>query len=302
MRLPTSREPMSQEIQRSVRKKFNGGPAVYSRKPFDITSLESEAVTKLFNETTSHQQKIRIEVVANGREHRGKEEHPAATTGLTTQSPTVQFADSLEKGQRIEAIAHELAHLLLVYRYGLGVIGRRIPRPGNREDIFKFFMSMRGDWVYLLGQIANTAHHLVLTDYLKEEYGIEDRLHTYLLHQNFCIAVNDNVRDKESQYGMGVVAFEYQKLIGRVDRVINIHCQTEFFWKGYLSAQKYFDKYSFRSVPAPSSYQEDILSFLEDLGYERHSFVFFPDIVKDPTDTLMSEFPACGRQEGAHYE
>jgi len=266
---------MSQEMRRSVKKKFNGGSAICSRKPFDITSLESEAVTKLLNETTSYMQNIRIEVVADGRRHRGQEEHPAATTGLTTQSPTVRFADSLEKGQRIEAIAHELVHLLLVYRFGLGVIGRRIPRHGNREDVFEYFMSMRGDWVYLLGQIANTAHHLVLIDYLKEEYGVEDSLHIYLLNQNFCVAANDNARDKESQYGMGLVAFEYEKFIGKVDRVINIHRQTEFFWKAYHSAQKHFDKYSFRSIPAPSSYQEDILSFLEDLGYERHAFIFF---------------------------
>lgn len=252
-----------------------------SKKPFDITSLESEAVKKLFNETTSYMQNIRIEVVTNGRGHRGKEEHPATTIGLTIQKPTIQFADSLDKEKRIEAIAHELVHLLLVYRFGLGVIGRRIPRHGNREDVFKYFMSMRGDWVYLLGQIANTAHHLVLMDYLKEEYGIEDRLHTYLLDQNFCVAANDNVRDKESQYGMGLVAFEYEKSIGRVDRVINIHRQTEFFWKAYHSAQKHFDKYSFRSIPDPTSYKEDILSLLEGLGYPREDFVFFPEGERD---------------------
>jgi len=130
-------------MQRSVRKKFNGGPAVYSREPFDITSLESEAVTKLFNETTSYMQNIRIEVVASGRGRQSKEEHPATTIGLTIQSPTVQFDDSLDKGQRIEAIAHELVHLLLVYRFGLGVIGRRIPRRGNREDVFKYFIRLR---------------------------------------------------------------------------------------------------------------------------------------------------------------
>jgi hypothetical protein len=243
---------------------------------FDIASLESEALTKLFNETTSYIQNVRIEMVANGRGHRGQEEHPATTIGLTIQKPTVQFADSLNRNQRIEAIAHELAHLLLVYRFGLGVIGRRIPRPGNREDIFEYFMSMRGDWVYLLGQIANTAHHLVLINYLKEEYGIEDRLHAYLLHQNFCVISNDHPRDKESQYANGLLAFEYEKFIGRVDRVINIRHQTEFFWKGYHSAQKYFDKYSFHSIPDSSSYKEDILSFLEGLGYQKEHFVFFP--------------------------
>jgi hypothetical protein len=236
---------------------------------------------RLFKETTSYMQNIRIEVVSNGKRHRGQEEHPATTVGLTIQKPTVQFADSLGKEERVEAIAHELAHLLLVYRYGLGVVGRKSPRPGNREDVFQYFMSMRGDWVYLLGQIANTAHHLVLIDYLKQEYGIEDNLHIYLLDQNFRVAANANAKDKESQFGMGLVAFEYERLIGGVGRVIDIHRQTEFFWKAYHSAQKHFDKYSVRSIPASSSYQEDILSFLEALGYQREDFIFFPESKRD---------------------
>ena len=281
MRVPARRGLMSQAMRRPVRNKFNGGPAVCSVKPFDIASLESETLTRLFKETTSYMQNIRIEMVANGKGHRSKEEHPAATTGLTTQSPTVRFADSLEKGQRIEAIAHELVHLLLVYRFGLGVIGRRTPRRGNREDVIKYFMSMRGDWVYLLGQIVNTAHHLVLIDYLKEEYGIEDRLHTYLLHQNFCLISNDHAGDKESQYANGLLAFEYERLIGKMDRAINVHHQPQFFWKAYHSAQEHFGKYSSESIPAPSSYQEDILSFLEDLGYESHGFIFLPDMLKN---------------------
>ncbi len=251
-------------------------PAMCSVKPFDIASLESEDLMKLFHETTSYMQDIRIEMIANGRGHWDREEHPATTIGLAIQTPTVQFADSLDKGERIEAIAHELGHLLLVYRFGLGVIGRRIPRYGNREEVFRYFMSMRGDWVYLLGQIANTAHHLVLIDYLKEEYGIEDRLHIYLLHQNFCIISNDNARDKESQYANGLLAFEYEKFVGRVDQVINVCRQTEFFWKAYHSAQIHFDKYSSPSIPDPSSYKEDILSFLETLGYQKEDFIFFP--------------------------
>jgi hypothetical protein len=220
-------------------------------------------------------------MVSNGKGHRSKEEHPASTIGLTIQKPTIQFADSLDKEERVEAITHELAHLLLVYRYGLGVIGRKFPRPGDSEDVFKFFMSMRGDWVYLLGQISNTAHHLILIDYLKQEYGIEDDLHIYLLHQNFCIAAKDNARDKESQYGMGLVAFEYERLIGKIDKAINVDHQSEFFWKAYHLAQKHFGRYGFRSIPAPSSYKEDILSFLEALGYQRGDFIFFPEGKRD---------------------
>jgi hypothetical protein len=246
------------------------------RNGFDIACLESGVLQRLFHEMTSYVQVIRIEVMAGARGHRSCEEHPAATIGLTLQKPVIQIADWLNEGQRIEAIAHELAHLLLVYRYGLGVIGRRIPRYGDSEDVFRFFMTMRGDWVYLLGQISNTAHHLMLIDYLKQEYGIEDNLHIYLLHQNFCVAANDKSRDKESQYGMGLVAFEYERLIGKIDRGINVDHQSEFFWEAYHLAQKHFGKCNSRFIPAPRVYKEGILSFLEDLGYRRQDFVFFP--------------------------
>ena len=182
-----------------------GGSTFPPKRSFDLYSLGSVELMELFHETTSYRQGIAIEVVASGGNNRSREEHPATTIGLTLQKPIVRIVDSLDKGQRIEAIAHELAHLLLVYRYGLGVIGRRIPRHGDSEDVFRFFMSMRGDWVYLLGQIANTLHHLILVDYLKKEYGIESSLHLRLLHHNFGIIANDNVRDKESHMPGGLL-------------------------------------------------------------------------------------------------
>ena len=89
---------MLQEMRRPVRSKFNGNYPVCSVNPFDIASLESEVLMRLFKETTSYVQNIRIEVVASGSEHQSKEKHPAATIGLTIRSPTVQFADWLDKG------------------------------------------------------------------------------------------------------------------------------------------------------------------------------------------------------------
>jgi len=248
---------------------------------FDIASLECEALKRLFHETTSYAQNVKIEVVGNRKRCLGREEHPATTIGLNLHRPVIQIADWLGKRQRIKAIAHELAHLLLVYRFGLGVVGRKIPRPGDSEGVFRFFMSMRGDWVYLLGQICNTAHHLILMDFLKQEYGIEDDLQSYLLHQNFCVAANENATDKESQCGMGLVAFEYESLIGKMDRAINVDHQSEFFWEAYHLAQKHFGKYGFRCIPSPEFYQEDILSFLESLGYKREDFIFFPESKQD---------------------
>jgi hypothetical protein len=244
---------------------------------FDIACLGSKELLKLYGEVNSYAEDIRIEVLASRRSHRIEEEHPATTLGLTHQKPTIRIVDSLDRGHRIEAIAHELAHLLLVYRHGLGVIGRRIPRCGDSEDVFRFFMSMRGDWVYLLGQIANTVHHLILVNYLKKEYGIQSSLHLRLLQHNFGIAANDHYKDKESLYAKGLIAFECERLIGRIDRVMDIFRQAESFWEAYHSAQKYFGTYSFQSIPTPNGYEEDILSFLQNLGYPREDFIFFPE-------------------------
>ena len=251
------------------------------RKCFDIACLESEALQRLFHEITAYVRDIRIEEVISERNHRGGEEHPATTIGLPHRNPVVRFVDSLDKGEQIEAIAHELAHLLLVYRYGLGVIGLRIPRPGDSEEIFKFCMNMNREWNYMLGQIINTAHHLILIDYLKEEYGIESSLHLQLLHHHFCRLVREDEQEKEPLFAKGVIAFEYERLIGNVDKIMITSPQTNSFWKAYHSAQKHFERYGFRSIPAPASYKEDILSFLEALGYQKEEFIFFSEGRRD---------------------
>ena len=119
---------------------------------------------------------------------------------------------------------------------------------------------MHGDWFYLLGQIANTTHHLILADYLREEYGIESSLHLRLLDYNFHIIANDNSKDQESLYARGLIAFEYERLIGKIDRVLNPFGQPELFWKAYNSANEYFGRYRFQNVPDPSAYEETSLS------------------------------------------
>jgi len=252
-------------------------PAIRLERPFDIQSLGSDILMKLFHEANSLTSGIRVEIVPTSRADRAGERHPAATIGLQPGTPTIQFTGSLNRINRIEAIAHELAHLLLVYRHGWGVIGLRIPPFEDAQDIFNFFMNIRGDWNYLLVQIVNTVHHLILIDYLREEYGIESGLHLYLLQHNFRIISNENWRDKESLYAKGMIAFEYERLIGNMERGIDVSCQTEPFWKAYQMAQEYFGKYSFRSISTPSAYQENIFSFLEDLGYRRENFVFSPE-------------------------
>ena len=253
----------------------------YTQKSFKIDSLESDTLNRLFHETTSYLQGFRVEMIPHRKCHPSDEEHPATTLGLTLQKPTIQFVDSLNRLQRIEAIAHELVHLLLVYRFGLGVIGRRIPPQRTGQEVFSYFLSMDKDWIYLLGQVANTVHHLILIDYLKEEYGIESSLHRRLLHHSFCTTANDNDRDKESLYAKGLIAFEYERLIGKVDKVMNSFCQTELFWEAYGSAQKHFGGYTFQSIPTRFSYEENILSFLEGLGYQRQDFMFFPEVTCD---------------------
>jgi hypothetical protein len=246
------------------------------KRAFDIHTLGSDVLTRLYHEVRSLTSGIRIEVVPSRRTDKTEETHPAVTAGLQLGTPTIQFSVSLDRSNRIEAIAHELVHLLLVYRYGLVVIGRKIPRRGSSEDVFHYFMSMPGDWRFLLGQIINTAHHLILIGYLRNEYGIENHLHCRLLQHNFDNITNHNDRDKESISAKGLIAFECEKLVGKVDRFINISSQTDFSWNAYQAAQKFFGGYSSESVPSPAAYKEDILSLLEDLGYQRKDFIFFP--------------------------
>jgi hypothetical protein len=269
-------------FRKSSKKLFNRRPfhALSSDRicvePFDVRSLGSEAVMKLYREATSCRKGISIEIVAGMRRQGTRERNPATTLGLELDRPTVRFSDSLDKAQRMEAIAHELTHLLFVYRYGLGVIGRRVPRPGDRDDVFRFFMSMRGDWVYLLGQIANTAHHLLLIDYLRKEYGIESDLYRGLLEHNLRIAAKDNGGDKESLYAKGIIAFEYDRLVGNGNRMESLDRQPELFWKAYDSMKHHFGEYRLSHLPTPSKHEANVFSLLEDLGYEREDFTFFP--------------------------
>ena len=251
-------------------------PRLPPERAFDIHSLGSEVLTKLYHEANSLIPEIRVETVPGRRGNKTREESPASTIGIPLGIPTIQFADSLNRTRRIEAIAHELVHLLLLYRHGLGIIGRNIPLYGNGDDVFRYFMSMSGDWEYLLGQIGNTTHHLILVDYLGEKYGIGSSLHLRLLHHNFSVVAKDSPRDKESLYAKGMIAFEYERLIGNVDRLIDFNHQTERVRKSYQSAQEHFGKYGSQTIPTPSVYKEDILSFLEDLGYQKQDFVFFP--------------------------
>jgi hypothetical protein len=256
---------------------FEKGPIVPFDIVFEIDQFGSEALTRLIRETISFVQGVRIEFISHRKSSSRREESPASTVGLTVGRPTIRITDKLDRAQQIEAIAHELIHLLLVYRFGLRIIGLKVPPPGNHEEVFKFCMNMNKDWDYILGQIVNTAHHLILIDYLKEECGIESNVHLHLLHHNFRILTNENTKDTESLYAKGIIAFEYERLIGNVDRVMYSSSQSESFCKAYHSATEYFESYRFPNIPAPSVHEESVLSFLEDLGYEREDFVLWPE-------------------------
>jgi hypothetical protein len=114
---------------------------------FDIHSLESEELTKLLVETSPYVKGINIEIVHKRKYSRSDEAHPASIVGVDVHKPTIRFVDCLDRQQRIEAIAHELGHLILLYRFGLRLILRRRPRRGDRDDVFRYFISMNRDLV-----------------------------------------------------------------------------------------------------------------------------------------------------------
>jgi len=259
--------------------------------PFDINDLECEALMNLFQEAASHIQDIRIEIVTNRRNHRDPEEHPATALGIAVQRPTIQFSQRLDRKQRIDAIAHELLHILLVYRHGLKMVDRKIPWQGSNQEIFDYYFGLNKYWNYFLEQMVNTVHHRILIDYLKEEYGISSDFHLALFRHNFHIVAKRYYPDKESQYAKGLVAYEYEGTVGEIGRAVNFRHQSEFFWKAYCSAKKFFEAYSFKKIPEASVYEENLLSFLEDLGYRRQDFAFFPEAASDtPAAPIPPDF------------
>jgi hypothetical protein len=260
-------------------------PFVRAITPFDIGDLKCEALVKLFLKTALHMQDIRIERVTRRRRYPSQEEHPAMTLGITVQRPTIRFADWLDREQRIDAIAHELLHILLVYGYGLRMIHRAIPCSANNHHIFDGYSNLNRHWDYFLTQTVNTVHHQILIDYLKEEYGIESKLHLTLFRHNSRIVFKSHYADKESQYAKGLIAFEHGKCMDNMSRVLTLHGLSDFSWRAYSSARKRFWSYSAESIPAPSTYEEDVFSFLEDLGYRRQDFRFVPLKSLGPSST-----------------
>ena len=244
--------------------------------PIDVDSLESDNLSALFRAATSYVPQIRIELVCKREGSQAMENHPALLVGLNIQNPTIQFVESLDQGQRNEVIAHELGHLLLLYRSGLRLITRKRPHPGDRDAIYKYFLNLNKDWSYLLGQLGNTTHHLFLIDYLREEHGISSDIHLRLLDRNFSVLVKEVAMDVESLYAKGLIAFEYERLIGGMEKVAGVSQQPDLFWKAYRSAGKRFGSYHFPNIPVPSCHEENILSFLGDLGYDVEDFTFFP--------------------------
>jgi hypothetical protein len=215
-------------------------------------------------------------MIPNSKHARSQQEHASATIGIHLNSPTILFFKSLNREERIEAISHELGHLLFVYRFGLGLVGLRMPHRENGVRGFCNNPRVEESWFYLLGQIPNTLHHLILIDYLRQKYGIKSTRHVLFLQRHFQKNGGEGSKGKNFLFAKGLVAFEYERLIGKVDRVIKASCQTESFWKAYHAAQRHFGGYSSESIPAPTAYEEDILSLLEDLGYQREDFMFFP--------------------------
>jgi hypothetical protein len=240
--------------------------------PFAADSFESAALKELFYEAGFYVKGIRIEIVHDRKRLQGGGMSPAFLIGLDPQNSVIRILDSLNREERIEAIAHELGHLLLIHRFGLGLIRLKRPNSGAPEEVFKYFI-MHKNCSSLLGQVSNTFHHLILIDYLKEQHGIESHVHLRLLHYHFHLLhyrsyiLNDETEwEPEPLFAKGIIALEYDRLLGGLDRLLDFSRQTDFFRKAFRSAKNHFWKYGLKSIPTASSYREDVFSLIDDLG------------------------------------
>ena len=214
-------------------------------KPFDIDQLESPQLLNLFSETAGFINKIDIQIVPDQTHGLSREETPAHNRIDDSDDPTalIQFSDSLSRSEQIQAIAHEIAHLLLMYKHGLRI----------RDHSFAIF------W-FDPSEIVNITHHLIFTELLKEVYKIESSLHLNLLRKNISEFLTD---ENSPRHIKGLSAYEYERLVGKIEGTGNLNSLVE---DAIASAHKYFCNYNSKSIPTPPSYIDDIWSFLKDTG------------------------------------
>lgn len=214
-------------------------------KPFDIDQLKSLELMNLFDETARFISRIDIEIVPDQTHGLSREETPAHNIIDDSDDPSalIQFSNSLSRDEQIQAIAHEIAHLLLIFKHGLRIRDR-------------FFAILEID----PSEITNITHHLIFIELIKEEYKIESSLHLNLLRSN----ISEFLADKNSpRHIKGIRAYEYERLVGKIDRAMD---STSSIEKAFDSAQRYFYSYNSKNIPTPLSYVRDICSFLKDTG------------------------------------
>jgi len=217
-------------------------------KPFDIDQLKSPELMDLFNETARFMNKIDIEIVPDQTHDLSRKETPAHNKIDDSNDPPalIQFSNSLSRDEQIQAIAHEIAHLLLMFKHELRIRDR-------------FFAILEID----PSEIINITHHLIFIELLKEKYEIESSLHLNLLRNNISEFLNDK---NSPRHVKGLRAYEYERLVGKIEGAVNL---TPLVEDAFDSAHKYFCNYNSKSIPTPPSYIEDIWSFLKDTGVIR---------------------------------
>jgi hypothetical protein len=245
---------------------------ISSIRLFDIHSLESEALTRLFEEVSSYVQDIRIEVASYLGRSDEAEANPAILIGVRQKETAIRIIDSLDRRQCVEAIAHELAHLLLIFRFGLSLVDHK--PLGDASLMSEDEMNQEKNWFFFLGQMTNTVHHLILVPYLKGVYGIGSALHLHLLKRSCGPSMDLN--DQEPQHIGGLIAYEYERLIGEGTPWIKLYGPSGDFQKALEAARRHFQKIGYPSIPSSSCYKKNIFSFLEDLGYLSQEFTFSP--------------------------
>jgi len=202
----------------------------------------------LFNETARFMNKIDIEIVPDQTHDLSRKETPAHNKIDDSNDPPalIQFSNSLSRDEQIQAIAHEIAHLFLMFNHGLRIRDQSFAMLGIDPS-----------------ESVNITHHLIFTELLKEKYAIGSSLHLNLFRNN----ISGFLADKNSpQHVKGLRAYEYERLLGKIEGAANLNSSVK---DAFESAHKYFCNYNSKSIPTPPSYIEDIWSFLKDTGVIR---------------------------------
>ncbi|MHB1456756.1 MAG: hypothetical protein ACYC0V_07560 [Armatimonadota bacterium] len=178
----------------------------------------------------------------------------------------IEILNTLSPIEKIEAEAHELAHILLEYQ-GLIALDPNAISPCDPWE-----------WIYLSIEITQAISHRFVVDLLISQYGISSDFHLRLREVNVnSIPIED--ADSENHiaqlHGFGVYLYDLEKTVYNIlSRIEEVSCHHEAISHSLSMSRRYLN-----DITLDMCRDEQLIiinKFLSELGYDPRRFPPLP--------------------------